>query len=162
MQPYHVRPITRNDIDLAFVLVDAAGYGLLPSAWDKFCQLAIAGRLESARADDIVVATDGHKHIKGLFVSQVSENTLFGRTLDVPVFIATSVADEDGVIESLLQELTAMAENTESSMLRVWTPGGESWERVAGSLMDAREFKGVQIAMRARPSSKIPRSNGRA
>jgi hypothetical protein len=154
LQSYHVRPIAKNDIDVAFVLVDAAGYGLLPGGWDKFCQLTIDGRHANAWADDIVVALDSQKRIKGLFVSQVSENALFGRTLDVPIFIAISAADEIGVIESLLQELTAKAENTESRMLRVWTPGGESWERVTGSLMDAREFKGVQIAVRAERAAR--------
>jgi hypothetical protein len=65
----------------------------------------------------------------------------------VPLFIAASAADEDGIILDLLEAVKAKAQEANCSKTRIWAQGGEGWVRVTGGSPVASHYKGVQLRL---------------
>src|SRR4051794_27892801 len=76
---YSTRPITEDQIDLAYMLVEAAGHDVKRADWTSFCNRVIEWRGAAGLHDDVFVAADADGHIKGLFVSEMIQSLLFGR-----------------------------------------------------------------------------------
>lgn len=142
---YSTRAITEDQIDLAYMLVEASGRGLTRADWAAFCRRVIEWRGAAGLHDDVVVATDAEGHVKGLFIAEMVQSLLFGRVLDVPLFITASAGDEDGVILDLLAAVRAKARAAKCSDIRIWTLGGESWARVTGASPRSSLYSGVQF-----------------
>ena len=146
---YSTRPITEDQIDLAYLLVEAAGRDVEPSAWASYCKRVIEWRGATGLYDDVIVVTGSEGHVKGLFVAEFIQSLLFGRVLDVPMFITVSAGDEDGVILDLLEAVKVRAHEANCRDIRIWTQGGEGWTRVTDGSPSAHRYKGVQIKVQA-------------
>jgi hypothetical protein len=144
---YSTRPIVQDQIDLAFMLVEAAGHDVTQADWVSFCNRVIEWRGASGLHDDVIVAADADGHVKGLLVSEMIQSLLFGRVLDVPMFITASAGDEDGVVLELLEAAKAKAREANCSDIRIWTQGGESWMRATDNAPAAAHYKGVQLKL---------------
>ncbi len=146
---YSTRPITEDQIDLAYLLVEAVGRDVDANAWASYCRRVIEWRGATGLYDDVIVVTDSHGHIKGLFVAEFIQSLLFGRVLDVPMFITVSAGDEDGIILDLLEAVKARAHEANCRDIRIWTQGGEGWARVTDNSPTACRYKGVQIKVQS-------------
>ncbi|MDB5524057.1 MAG: hypothetical protein JWM58_1820 [Rhizobium sp.] len=142
---YSTRLLTEDQIDLAYLLVEAAGCDVSRADWTGFCNRVIEWRGATGLHDDVVVATDAQGHIKGLFVTEMIQSLLFGRVLGVPVFITASAADEEGIILDLLEAAKAKAREVNCSDIRIWTQGGQSWVRVTGESPITSQYLGLKL-----------------
>ncbi len=91
------------------LLVERGGVGVTAEEWQIFARRIIEWRGATGLHDEVHVALDQGGIIKGLAVSQAIQSLLYGRTLDAPVFLTASAADEDGVIAALLDILSERA-----------------------------------------------------
>jgi hypothetical protein len=144
---YSTRPITEDQIDLAFMLVEAAGREVKRAEWVSFCNRIIEWRGATGLYDDVIIAADADGHVKGLFVSEMIQSLLFGRVLDVPMFITASAGDEDGVVLELLQAAKVKAREANCGDIRIWAQGGESWIRATDDAPVASQYRGVQLRL---------------
>lgn len=144
---YATGKLAENEIDPAFLLVEAAGCGIVGADWTVFCRRILEWRSATGFHDDVLVVRDANGHLKGVCVVQVFQGLLFGRQLDVPLFAIASAADEDGVILELLAALEAKAAEGACQAIRIWSQGGESWSRVIGNRQAAMSYSGVHIAV---------------
>jgi len=144
---YATRPISEEQIDLAYVLIEASRTDVKRDDWRAYCNRIVKWRGATGLHDDVFVSTDRQGHIRGLFVTEVVQSLLFGRVLEIPLFVSASAGDEDGIIEDLLQAATAKAEAAGCGDIRIWTPGGESWSRIAERWASSMRYSGVQISL---------------
>ncbi|MBB1249115.1 hypothetical protein [Rhizobium sp. G21] len=145
MEAYSVRPIMEADILPCQVLVEGGGVGIAAEEWRVFVRRIIEWRGATGLHDEVHVAVDQRGVVKGLVVSQAIQSMLFGRTLDAPVFLTASAADEDGVIAALLGKLSERARVSNCRQMRIWSPGGEAWRRVAEKAEGAITFAGLCV-----------------
>lgn len=144
---YSTRPITEDQIDLAYLLIEAAGLDVRRLDWKSFCNRVIEWRGATGLHDEVVVAADVEGHVRGLFVTEMIQSLLFGRVLDVPLFVTASAGDEDGVILDLLEAAKVKAREANCSDIRIWTQGGESWVRATGASPITSRYKGMQFKL---------------
>lgn len=144
---YSTRPITEDQIDLAYLLVEAAGRDIRRTEWVAFCKRVIEWRGAAGLHDDVIVTVDAEGHVKGLLVTEMIQSLLFGRVLDVPMFITASAGDEDGIIRSLLDAAKVKAREAKCGDIRIWTQGGESWVRVTSDAPVTSQYTGVQLKL---------------
>jgi uncharacterized protein YuzE len=144
---YSTRPITEDQIDLAYILVEASGRDVRRTEWTAFCNRVIEWRGAAGLHDDVIITVDAEGHVKGLLVTELIQSLLFGRVLNVPMFITASAGDEDGIILSLLEAAKVAAREAKCSDIRIWTQGGESWVRVTGDTPVTSQYFGVQLKL---------------
>lgn len=144
---YSTRLLTEDQIDLAYLLVEAAGCGVSRTDWQGFCNRVIEWRGASGLHDDVFVATDALGHVKGLFVTEMVQSLLFGRVLDVPLFIIASAGDEEGIILDLVDAAKAKAREVNCSDIRIWTQGSQSWVRVTEEALVTSQYLGLQLKL---------------
>lgn len=147
MAAYSVRPITEADILPSQLLVERGGVGVTAEEWRIFVRRIIEWRGATGLHDEVHVALDQGGIIKGLVVSQAIQSLLYGRTLDAPVFLTASAADEDGVIAALLDTLSERARTSGCRQTRIWSPGGQAWRRVAETAKGAMTFEGLCVTV---------------
>jgi hypothetical protein len=147
MAAYSVRPIADADILPSLVLIEAGRVGLAAEDWRIFVRRIIEWRGATGLHDEVYVAVDQGGVIKGLVVSQAIQSLLFGRTLDAPLFLTASAADEDGVIIALLDAVSARARSAGCRQARIWSSGGEAWRRVADRAEGAVTFAGLCVTV---------------
>jgi hypothetical protein len=145
---YSIEPITFGAADRAYPLIRAVAPTVALEEWRQFCHSAAsppaADERESKR-EQAVLAIDSRKHIKGLCVYSIREHWFYGRLLDVPIFIAASAADAQGVGAELLQFLQAVGNRSVCSGARFWTMGAEAWSRRLGEEEIRRTDHGVFV-----------------
>lgn len=151
MAAYSVRPIAEADILPSQLLIEGGRVGVGPEEWRVFVRRIIEWRGALGLHDEVHVAVDQAGVIKGLMVSQAIQSLLYGRTLDAPLFLTASAADEDGVILALLGALSERARASGCKQARIWSAGGEAWRRVAEQAQGAVVFAGlcIDIAIRS-------------
>lgn len=147
MPAYLTRQIAEDQIEVAFLLVEAAECAISRHDWMAFCKRVIEWRGTTGLYEDVVVATDPAGRVRGLFVAETVQSLLFGRVFHVPVFVTASAADEDGLIVELLATARAMARRADCREVRIWAPGGSSWNRVTTELPAASNYSGVQLKL---------------
>lgn len=147
MAAYSVRPIAESDILPSQLLVEGGGIGVGLEEWRVFARRIIEWRGATGLNDEVHVAVDDGGVIKGLAFSQAIQSLLFGRMLDAPVFLTASAADEDGVIMALLDKLSERARSSGCRQLRIWSPGGEAWRRVANATEGWVAFSGLCVTL---------------
>jgi hypothetical protein len=146
-QAYSTHPLTSAEIEVAYLLVDSAGTGISRADWTSFCKRVTEWRGAAGLHDDVVVAVDAGARLRGVFVMQVIQSLLFGKSLDVPLFVAMSAGDEDGVIAEMLTAVRAKARAVRCTSIRIWTQSSESWQRVTGSSGSMKQYEGVRILL---------------
>jgi hypothetical protein len=144
---YHVHPIGTEEIDFCHLLLAAAGHDLTEARWREFAKRLIEWRGATGLHDEIYVATDAHNRVRGLAVVQVVPSLLFGRMLDVPVFVTASAGDEDGVVQCLLDAVEDKARNAACAELRVWSQGGQEWKRATAGGNAEMAFAGLRLVL---------------
>jgi L-amino acid N-acyltransferase YncA len=149
MAAYAVRPIVEADILPSQLLIEGGQVGISADDWRIFVRRIIEWRGATGLHDEVYVALDPNGVIKGLVVSQAIQSLLFGRTLDAPIFLTASAADEDGVIMALLDALAERARMSGCTQTRIWSAGGEAWRRVAEKAERAVTFAGLCITVAA-------------
>jgi hypothetical protein len=147
MNSYQTSPITQAGVDTAFLLIEAANVGIDRDAWNEFCHRIIEWRGATGMYDDVLLARNEAGHIKGLFVSQTMQSLLFGRIMDVPLFVTASAADEDGVHLAMLDVVRERARLANCGKIRVWSQGGQSWRRIVEATDSGIDFHGIQIEL---------------
>jgi hypothetical protein len=126
---YTVRPITEGQIDLAYILIDASGRAVPEFNWRTFCRRLLVDRGKADADNEVYVATDGEGHIRGLCVTEIVDSPLFGRMVQVPLFLTASAGDEDGVILELVNAARKRGRDAGCAEIRIWAAGGKSWLR---------------------------------
>ncbi|ODR89529.1 hypothetical protein [Sinorhizobium alkalisoli] len=124
---YSVGPIQRNQVDRAFRLIEVAGYELDLTKWREFCATAFARQPISPYAQEIVTVENARGYITGLSIGHVAHDPLYGRLLDVSVFLVISAGDTPGVSDALLEYLMAAARNRRCSFMRIAATEPGSW-----------------------------------
>ncbi len=122
---YTVGPIKRHQVDKAYRLIDAADCHFDLQAWREFCTATVAG--ERPNIEEIVTAENPLSYIAGVCIMRPVQNETYGRTLDVPVFIVTSVGDTRGVANSLLAYLMVVARRNSCGFIRVAALDPNNW-----------------------------------
>jgi hypothetical protein len=73
------------------------------------------------------IALDGY--VKGLCVYAIRDHASYGRVVDVPLFVAASVADGEGVTAELLDFLRTKCDRSVCSGIRFWAMNTATWGR---------------------------------
>lgn len=77
--------------------------------------------------EEVVVARNAKGYVKGLCVYALRDHTTYGRLIDVPLFIASSAADAEGVTEELIDFLRGKCDQCVCSGIRFWATDQEIW-----------------------------------
>jgi hypothetical protein len=142
---YTVRPITEGQIDLAYILIDASGKAVPEFNWRTFCRGVIAGRGKADADSEVHVALDGEGHVRGLCVTEIIDSPLFGRMVQVPLFLTASAGDEDGVIVELVNVARMLGRDAGCTDIRIWAAGGKSWLRATAKSPVVSRYEGLQV-----------------
>lgn len=124
---YSVGPIQRRQVDRAYRLIEAAGYELDLAGWRELCAATFARTSLSPPCQRITTVENARGYIAGLCVAHTSHDDLYGRLLDVPVFVVTSAGDTPGASAALLGYLTKTARNRQCGFMRVFGPDPANW-----------------------------------
>ena len=128
---YLVEPIGPETIERAFPLVNAVIPTLSKHEWMQSCQCsAVAeGRCAARRErEEIVIARNTQGYVKGICMYAIRDHATYGRLVDVPLFIAFSAADGEGVVEELIDFLMGKCDGSVCSGIRFWEMNRETWE----------------------------------
>ncbi len=120
---YEIGPLQANQIERAYVVVQAAMPGL---AWDRW-RATVGSVFERHR---FTVATDPNGYVRGLCLARMFEHPIAGRVLDIPIFIVISPIDEDRIAQDLFALMKRRAVSSHCSHMRFWTLASENWEHL--------------------------------
>ncbi|MBS7541361.1 hypothetical protein [Ancylobacter lacus] len=126
MNTYRVEPLTADRVDQAFTLIRLVAPTLELKAWRAFCR-TMGGAAASSRA--LSVAINPRGYVQGLCLTEMKDHPLHGRIVDVPVFLATSAADDEGVAGALLAHLGHLSRLNGDCPARIWTERDDMWPR---------------------------------
>ncbi|ASY65786.1 hypothetical protein SJ05684_b48040 (plasmid) [Sinorhizobium sojae CCBAU 05684] len=124
---YLVGPIQRHQVDRAFRLIEVVGYELDLTQWREFCAAAFARQHMLPYAQEIVTVENARGYIAGLSIGHIAHDPLYGRLLDVPVFLVISAGDTPGVSDALLEHLMTAARNRRCSFIRIASTDPANW-----------------------------------
>ncbi|MDK1491242.1 hypothetical protein QN219_14385 [Sinorhizobium sp. 7-81] len=124
---YSVGPIKREQVDKSYRLVEAVGYHLDLPSWREYCAISFARNWPAPYAEEVITVENPLGYIVGLCIIRPAHDKIYGRVLDVPVFIVISAADTRGASSSLLGYLTATARNKHYGFIRVWGLEPDDW-----------------------------------
>jgi hypothetical protein len=130
--PYIVEPIGPRTMDRAYPLAKASGCTLTLSEWQAFCRsLRPAPFCDQAAGDSerALVARNFEGYVKGLCFYSITDDSPYGRLLDVPIFVVASAADAEGVATELARALASKCDRSVSSGIRFWPVSPNSWTR---------------------------------
>lgn len=108
---YRIETLAQQTALSAFALLHAVEPSFPVEDWDV---LAAAGSGWTC-----VVAQDRQGYIRGLAVYRTRRHPVAGDLMDVPIFIAASVADDAGIAEQAFEWLRNRA--SRCSYIRVWS-----------------------------------------
>lgn len=144
---YKVSRMSVGQIDASHCLVSLIAPELDLEGWRTVCRNLLDRKDYQSNQDDIAVATNPLGYVQGLCVSGVRNHIANGRILDVPIFVAASAADADGVTIDLLHYLKRLAKAKACDRIRIWTLGGDNWRRHFDAQEIARSDHGVIIVL---------------
>lgn len=127
-QTYAVAEIRPDQVDKCYALVNPVAPALQLEEWRTFCERA----RERGRASGgyVIVATNPVGYIKGLCIAAVRDHPVHGHILDVPIFAATSAADDSVVAADMLSYLKDIGRRAACERLRLWTLDNDNWDRL--------------------------------
>lgn len=143
---YSVGSIRYDQVDRAYCLIEAVGYDVDLERWREFCSSAIA-KAQDPNCETVVTVENplGYVTAVGILRARISE--LYGRVLDVPVFVVVSAADTPGVCDALLGFVMATAGEKHCGFVRVASPEPASWSGLPGR-GQGESKRGILIAVR--------------
>ncbi|AFL52498.1 hypothetical protein USDA257_c39540 [Sinorhizobium fredii USDA 257] len=140
---YTVGPIKRHQVDKAYRLIDAAGCHFDLEAWREFCAATVARECPALYVEGIVTAENPLGYIAGVCIMRPVQNEIYGRMLDVPVFIIISAGDTRGVANSLVEYFMAVARKYNCGFIRVAALDPTDWPGSRATL--PRDGRGILI-----------------
>ncbi len=158
---YRVSPISPAQIDRAYLLVQPVAQSLDLPGWRTFCHGIVNRQHDPSQREHIIVATNPRDYIQGLCLMRLAEHPSYGRLLDVPIFVITSVADEPGVAADMLKYLKAFGLKNDGRRIRFWTLGEDNWERRFQKAEFERWDHGLLLTIDV-PSSAVDEGKGQS
>jgi hypothetical protein len=123
---YIVKQIEPFEVDRAYPLVEPVAANLSLSEWRGYCALLASGA--AGQSDCVWIASNPLGIIQGLAVYGVDDSR-DDRSLEVPIFVVTSAADDAGVSKALIDSLKDMATERMYAVIRFWTLTPDNWSR---------------------------------
>ena len=127
---YFVEPIGPETIDRAYPLARAVLPALSKHEWWQFCRSPdfAEGRPPIVgEREEVVVARNVKGYVKGLCIYATRDHPTYGHLIDVPLFIASSAVDGEGVTGELINFLRSKCDQSVCSGIRFWAIDGETW-----------------------------------
>ncbi|WFU04903.1 hypothetical protein QA648_29550 (plasmid) [Rhizobium sp. CB3171] len=121
---YEIGPLQANQIERAYLVVQAVMPGL---AWDRW-RAAVGTVFERQR---FTVATGPNDCVRAVCLARVFEHPIAGRLFDIPIFVVISPLDEERIARELFSLMKGRAIGAGCSHMRFWTLNDEVWERLA-------------------------------
>ncbi|EHK78931.1 hypothetical protein SM0020_05782 [Sinorhizobium meliloti CCNWSX0020] len=128
---YFVGPIKRQQVDKTYRLIEAAGYNVDFRAWRDLCAMAFARNWPAPFAEEVITAENPLGYVAGVCIMRPVHDRMYGRVLEVPVFIVVSAGGTRAASNSLLGFLSATARNKNCGFIRVMSHEPEKWPRSA-------------------------------
>lgn len=144
---YKVSRMSVGQIDASHCLVSLVAPELDLEGWRTICRNLLDCRDDQSNQGDIAVATNTRGYVQGLCVSGGRKHIADGRILDVPIFVAASAADADGVAIDLLHYLKRLARTKACNRIRISASGRDSWRRYFDAQEIARSDHGTIIVL---------------
>jgi hypothetical protein len=127
---YAIEPIGRRTIDRAYPLAQTVIPALTQHEWRQCCHSNGRSSFDpEAEREEIVVARNVDGYVKGLCVYAIRDHATYGRVVDVPLIVAASAADGEGVTAELLEFLRTRCDHAVCSGIRFWVMDAETWSR---------------------------------
>ncbi|MCK3779405.1 hypothetical protein MZK49_22130 [Ensifer sesbaniae] len=140
---YSVDLIKRHQVDQAYRLMEAVGYGVDVAGWRELCATTFARKYITPYSEEIITVENSRGYITGVCLMRTTHHRLYGRLLDVPVFIIISAGDTPGVCDALLEYLTTAARDKQCGFIRVASPDPANWPSPPGG--PRRHDRGILI-----------------
>ena len=142
---YAIEAIGTRTIEKAFPLARIVAQALSPLQWRRFCRSCqSAGRRgERQGREQVVVVLDAKAYVRGLCVFAIRRHAAYGCVLDVPILIAASAADGEGVASALVNFLRVACDDAGCSGIRFWIMTAETWARRREPAYIARSDHGL-------------------
>ncbi|PZM10032.1 hypothetical protein [Rhizobium tubonense] len=144
---YDVIQIGPAEVDHAFLLIEPVSSHLGLTAWRDFCSQLDRRASNAPHLEQVWIAVNPLGRTQGLALSKLGDDPAYGRTLDVPIFVVASAADESGVSGALIVKLGRVAEERECRSIRFWTVGRDSWSRCMQASDYQRWNHGVRMML---------------
>lgn len=131
LKSYTIEPIGARTIAKAYPLAKIMAPDMRELEWEQFCQARDTSidRPHGQDGERVVVALNAKVYVKGLCIYAVRDHAAYGRVVDVPVLVAASAADGEGVAAALLDFLRAKCDEGVCSGVRFWTMNADTWSR---------------------------------
>jgi hypothetical protein len=149
---YVIESIGPKTIDRAYTLVRAIAAPITLLEWREFCQSVVPPRITNdppGDREEIVLALNIHRYVKGLSIYVIRDHRTYGRLLDVPFFVVASAADPEGVAAELLWFIHAKCNHSGCSGMRFWSMGPETWRRRLNAEAIQRTDHGLFVPARS-------------
>ena len=127
---YFVQPISSQTMEMAFPLANAAIPILSKYEWMQLCHCSSVpegGCAARREREEIVTARNTQGYVKGICVYAIRDHRTYGRIVDVPLFIALSAVDGEGVVEELIDFLMGKCDVSICCGIRFWNMNHEIW-----------------------------------
>ncbi|MCK0195316.1 hypothetical protein MWN34_00135 [Ancylobacter sp. 6x-1] len=125
---YRIEPLHPARVDQAYTLMRLIAPGLDLSDWRDFCRTLSAPC--RARSCSAVVVCNPRAYVQGLCMAQARQIPGGGPVIEVPVLLAASAADPEGVEAALTTHLTGLTGQHGGCPLRIWKHHPTAWRRL--------------------------------
>lgn len=143
---YHVRTLTVQDVPRAYVIVQHL-FGL--ASFEEW-RMATLGDVQRQRW---IAVVDKVGVVRGLCYGElVSESGSL--TLDIPVFSAISLFDEDRIARQLIDAAKTRAVASGCSSIHIWRAGKQAWSEILTGKPVKTRLSGITYDLRA--SGDVP------
>lgn len=127
---YAVSPLSEDKVDRAFPLMRCVEPDLDLDDWRRFCREELGKTGHDGGAGAVFVASNPRGYLQGLCVASLPAGEREARVLEVPIFIAASVADRDGVAAEMMEFLEAYCRDKVCGGIRIWPLDRDNWKRL--------------------------------
>ena len=159
----YVEPIGPETIDRAYPLARAVLPALSKHEWWQFCRshdLAEGRPRTVGEREEVVVARNVKGYVKGLCIYATRDHATYGHLIDVPLFIASSAVDGEGVTGELINFLRSKCDQSVCSGIRFWAIDGETWAQRLNPDYVARSDHGLFLPALASAAGIMVRAHG--
>lgn len=129
---FTVTPLDRRRIDQAFPLIQAGKSGITRPEWQDYAERMIAasdGGIRLAQAD--------HGYIHGLYAFQVLPSPRHGRVLQVDLFLALDMFEQEEAIDLLLADMDDEAASRGCGAVHLHLPQTEGLAKPSRAMVRA-------------------------
>lgn len=144
---YAVSALSEDKVDRAFPLIRALEPDLDLDDWRRFCREGLGKTGHDGSAGTVFVASNPRGYLQGLCVAALPEGEREARVLEVPIFIAASVADGEGVAAEMMEFLEAYGRDKVCGGIRIWPLDRDNWKRLVEHAPPPAEAAGTTIPL---------------